>query len=98
MAKQSGNVVTCGLSRKAGDLLIFRQVDGKTVVSKVPEQPKTASEKQKTSVEAKSLCRYPICPGMWLKNRKRLIELTVYRKQTEGSPKAELKKNILKNN
>ncbi|MDR1172745.1 MAG: hypothetical protein LBL24_09850 [Bacteroidales bacterium] len=46
MAKQKGNVVTHGLSGKIGDLLIFRQVDGKTVVSKVPEQKKTASEKQ----------------------------------------------------
>jgi hypothetical protein len=47
MAKQSGNVVTFGLSGKVGDLLIFRQVDGKTVVSKVPEQPKTRRPKSK---------------------------------------------------
>ncbi|MDR1551916.1 MAG: hypothetical protein LBS69_00415 [Prevotellaceae bacterium] len=46
MAKQKGNVVTYGLSGKIGDLLIFRQRDGKTIVSKIPEQPKTASEKQ----------------------------------------------------
>jgi hypothetical protein len=46
MAKQKGNVVTHGLSGKIGDLLVFRQVDGKTVVSKVPEQKKAASEKQ----------------------------------------------------
>jgi hypothetical protein len=47
MAKQKGNVVTHGLSGKIGDLLVFRQRDGKTVVSKIPEQPKTVSEKQK---------------------------------------------------
>ncbi|MDR1171716.1 MAG: hypothetical protein LBL24_04605 [Bacteroidales bacterium] len=49
MAKQKGNVVIHGLSGKIGDLLIFRQVGGKTVVSKVPEQPKTkkVSDKQK---------------------------------------------------
>jgi hypothetical protein len=47
MAKQKGNVVTHGLSGKIGDLLVFRQVDGKTVVSKIPERPKTVSDKQK---------------------------------------------------
>jgi hypothetical protein len=46
MAKQKGNVVTHGLSGKIGDLLVFRQVDGKTVISKVPEPPKKVSEKQ----------------------------------------------------
>jgi hypothetical protein len=47
MAKQKGNVVTYGLSGKIGDLLIFRQVGGKTVISKIPEPSKTVSEKQK---------------------------------------------------
>jgi hypothetical protein len=47
MAKQKGNVVTYGLSGKVGGLLVFRQVNGKTVVSKIPEQPKTVSDKQK---------------------------------------------------
>jgi signal peptidase I len=47
MAKSTNNVLTYGLSGKVGDLLVFRQVDGKTIVSKVPEQPKTVSEKQK---------------------------------------------------
>jgi hypothetical protein len=46
MAKQERNVVTYGLRGKIGDLLIFRQVDGKTVVSKIPAFPKTVSEKQ----------------------------------------------------
>jgi hypothetical protein len=47
MAKQKGNVVTHGLSGKIGDLLVFRQRDGKTIVSKMPEQSKTVSEKQR---------------------------------------------------
>jgi hypothetical protein len=47
MAKQTGNVVTHGLSGKVGDLLLFRQVGGKTVVSKMPQPSKTESEKQK---------------------------------------------------
>ncbi|MDR1155147.1 MAG: hypothetical protein LBL04_10565 [Bacteroidales bacterium] len=46
MAKQKRNVVTYGLSGKVGDLLVFRQVGGKTVVSRIPEQPKKVSEKQ----------------------------------------------------
>ncbi|MDR1679715.1 MAG: hypothetical protein LBR81_08070 [Prevotellaceae bacterium] len=46
MATQKNNVVTHGLSGKIGDLLIFRQRSGKTVVAKVAEQSKTVSEKQ----------------------------------------------------
>jgi hypothetical protein len=49
MAKQKGNVVTYGLSGKVGDLLVFRQRNGKTVVSKIPTMPKTVSEKQMDS-------------------------------------------------
>jgi hypothetical protein len=49
MAKSKNNVITSGLSGKIGNLLVFRQVDGKTIVSKIPEQPKTVSEKQKTT-------------------------------------------------
>ena len=33
MAKQSNNVVTHGMSGKIGDLLVFRQVGGKTVIA-----------------------------------------------------------------
>ena len=47
MAKQKNNVVTFGLSGKIGDLLIFRQRDGQTVVSKVPQQSGKVSDKQK---------------------------------------------------
>jgi hypothetical protein len=32
MAKQTGNVVTHGLSGKIGDLLVFRRKDGKTIL------------------------------------------------------------------
>ncbi|MDR1455866.1 MAG: hypothetical protein LBJ01_09470 [Tannerella sp.] len=46
MAKQKGNVVTYGLSGKIGDLLVFRQQDGKTIVSKIPAHSGTVSEKQ----------------------------------------------------
>jgi hypothetical protein len=47
MAKQSGNVVTYGLRGKIGDLLVFRQRNGETIVSKIPEKQKEVSEKQK---------------------------------------------------
>jgi hypothetical protein len=46
MAKSKNNVITHGLSGKVGNLLIFRQVDGQTIVSKVPAPPKTSREKQ----------------------------------------------------
>jgi hypothetical protein len=49
MAKSKNNVITYGLSGKIGDLLVFRQINGKTIVSKIPEQPKTATETQKAS-------------------------------------------------
>ena len=47
MAKQKNNVVTYGLSGKIGDLLVFRQVAGKTVVAKLPQQSSKVSDKQK---------------------------------------------------
>ncbi|MDR1897462.1 MAG: hypothetical protein LBR10_11795 [Prevotellaceae bacterium] len=47
MAESQNNVLTFGLSGKIGDLLIFRQKDGKTIVAKVAEPSKKASEKQK---------------------------------------------------
>jgi hypothetical protein len=46
MAKSRNNVITYGLSGKIGDILIFRQRDGQTIVAKVPNQSKTLSEEQ----------------------------------------------------
>jgi hypothetical protein len=46
MAKQARNVVTHGLSGKVGDLLVFRQVKGQTIVSNAPKVSKKLSEKQ----------------------------------------------------
>ena len=40
MAKQGYNVVTHGTSGKIGDLLVFRQRDGKTIISKIPQKRK----------------------------------------------------------
>jgi hypothetical protein len=47
MAQSQNNVITYGLSGKVGNLLVFSQRDGKTIVSKVPQAPTSASEKQK---------------------------------------------------
>jgi hypothetical protein len=47
MAKQKGNVVTYGLKGKIGDLLVFRQRAGLTVVSKVPAVSNKESEAQR---------------------------------------------------
>jgi hypothetical protein len=46
MAKSKKNVITYGLSGKIGDILMFRQVDGQTIVSSVGTPSKTESEKQ----------------------------------------------------
>jgi spore germination protein GerM len=46
MAKSNRNVVTFGLSGKIGDLLIFRQKDGQTIVAKIPQTKNDPSEKQ----------------------------------------------------
>jgi hypothetical protein len=47
MAKSKNNLVTHGLSGKIGDMLVFRQIRGETIVSAASEQTsKTASEKQ----------------------------------------------------
>ena len=47
MAKSVNNIITHGLSGKIGDLLVFKQVDGKTIVSKAPRKSNTETEKQK---------------------------------------------------
>jgi hypothetical protein len=47
MAKQKNNVVTHGLSGKIGNLLLFRQCAGQTVVSKIPAVSKYESEGQR---------------------------------------------------
>ncbi|MDP4210199.1 MAG: hypothetical protein Q8928_15410 [Bacteroidota bacterium] len=47
MAKSNDNVLTHGLSGKVGDLLVFRVVDGKTIVAKAPSKAnREPSEKQ----------------------------------------------------
>ncbi|TXF79239.1 hypothetical protein [Chryseobacterium sp.] len=46
MAKSKNNVVTHGLSGKVGDILVFRQLHGETVVAKAPRQ-KTAEDTPK---------------------------------------------------
>ena len=50
MAESKNNIVSHGLSGKVGDLLVFSQRNGKTVVSKVPKDDSTGelSDKQKT--------------------------------------------------
>jgi hypothetical protein len=46
MAKQENNVVTYGLSGKVGNILVFRQFDGNTIVSKAPRTSKKETEEQ----------------------------------------------------
>jgi len=47
MAQSLNNIVTHGLSGKVGDLLIFSQRGGKTIVSAVSDKPRKQSESQK---------------------------------------------------
>jgi hypothetical protein len=47
MAKQKGNVVTYGLSGKVGDLLVFRNFNGLTVISRPPKVSDKVSDAQK---------------------------------------------------
>ena len=47
MAKSQNNVVTHGLSGKIGDLLVFSQRGGKTIVSNAPRKSNKVSEAQK---------------------------------------------------
>ena len=48
MAQSKNNIVTHGLSGKVGDLLVFSQRNGKTIVSKVPkERTGELTDKQK---------------------------------------------------
>ena len=58
MAKSENNIITHGLSGKIGDLLVFKQVNGKTIVSKVPKKlPQRL--KDKNSIELNFKRRLP---------------------------------------
>jgi hypothetical protein len=46
MAKSKNNVVTRGLSGKIGNMLVFRQMGGETIVSTMPQQSSVVTEKQ----------------------------------------------------
>lgn len=47
MAKSVNNIITHGLSGKIGDILVFKQVNGKTIVSKIPTKSNKETDKQK---------------------------------------------------
>ncbi|CEN39197.1 hypothetical protein [Capnocytophaga cynodegmi] len=47
MAQSNNNIVTHGLSGKVGDILVFSQRNGKTIVSKAPKRKAEFSDKQK---------------------------------------------------
>lgn len=73
MAKSINNIITHGLSGKVGDLLVFSQRNGKTIVSKVPAKKNKLSEKQKQQVSkfqeavlyAKNALKDPITKEMY---------------------------------
>ena len=52
MAESKNNIITHGLSGKVGDIIVFSQRGGKTIVSKAPKQRKgEPSEKQKAHTQ-----------------------------------------------
>ena len=67
MAESKNNIITHGLSGKVGDILVFSQRNGKTIVSKVPEKKAVTSEKvkqqmakfQQATIYAKSTLKNP---------------------------------------
>jgi hypothetical protein len=50
MAVSTNNVVTHGLSGKVGDLIVFKQQNGKTVVARVPKKSSTPTSAAQLSV------------------------------------------------
>lgn len=73
MAKSKNNIITHGLSGKVGDLLVFSQRNGKTIVSKVPTRKAELSDKQKQQISkfqeavlyAKNALKDPITKEMY---------------------------------
>ncbi|MFK8301963.1 hypothetical protein ACI75Y_03545 [Capnocytophaga stomatis] len=51
MAESKNNIITHGLSGKVGDILVFSQRNGKTIVSKAPQGKREFSDKQKEYFE-----------------------------------------------
>ncbi|WP_320054697.1 hypothetical protein [uncultured Acetobacteroides sp.] len=46
MAEVKNNIVTQGVSGKLGDMIVFRQVHGRTIIAAKPKQSEKKSEKQ----------------------------------------------------
>lgn len=51
MAKSGNNIVTHGLSGKVGDLLVFRQRNGETIVASKPDRHAPMSEAQLNQIQ-----------------------------------------------
>ena len=51
MAESKKNIITHGMSGKVGDIIVFSQRNGKTIVSKAPTRKAELSEKQKQHFE-----------------------------------------------
>jgi hypothetical protein len=69
MATSSNNVLTHGMSGKVGDLIIFKQQNGKTVVSKIPKKSAKPLTQEQLDVHerfkfaskyAKQAIQYPV--------------------------------------
>lgn len=101
MAQSRNNVITHGLSGKVGDILVFSQRNGKTIVSKTPKERKgEASIKQKEQmakfqeaiIYAKSALLDPITQELYAaasKSRKGISTYNVAVADLLNAPKIE---------
>ncbi len=51
MAESKDNIITHGLSGKVGDIIVFSQRNGKTIVSRSPKRKSEMTDKQKEHLE-----------------------------------------------
>lgn len=73
MAESKNNIITHGLSGKVGDIIVFSQRGGKTIVSKAPKRKTEFTEKQKEQHEkfqqaviyAKNVLKNPVSKQMY---------------------------------
>lgn len=86
MAQSKNNIITHGLSGKVGNIVVFSQRGGKTIVSKIPKRKAPDSEKQKAHKRkfqkaifyAKSAMADPLIKEQYQKTADRFKGITAY--------------------
>nr|WP_314290386.1 hypothetical protein [uncultured Capnocytophaga sp.] len=86
MAESKDNVITHGLSGKVGDMIVFSQRNGKTIVSKVPKKRVVTSERvkehnakfQQAVIYAKTILKDPAMKEAYQLEANKKVGLTAY--------------------